>query len=152
MDTQTDSIIILRCCRDWPCHVYMAYGTKGRCGICHQVPDIINEPYPQEQYAKNKPSQLSWIEHRTSNPAVGCSNHPGRASRRRGGEVRSGSGRGDSRLCSNGLGSNGFLGDTGLLGSMVLRVASVLAQWLLRCSEFCRAVFPLVQRSLSCSV
>jgi hypothetical protein len=41
----TDSIIILRCCRDWPVHAYCAYATSGRCGICREIPEVINEPY-----------------------------------------------------------------------------------------------------------
>lgn len=49
-----DPIIILRCCRDWPAHWSYAYGTKGRCGICRQTPMIIDEPYPESEYAKNK--------------------------------------------------------------------------------------------------
>jgi hypothetical protein len=39
-------LIILRCCRDWPCHADYAYGTRGVCGICKQVPKVIDEPYP----------------------------------------------------------------------------------------------------------
>lgn len=43
-------IVILRCCRDWPCHLQMAYGTNGRCGLCRQVPDIINQPYVEPDF------------------------------------------------------------------------------------------------------
>ena len=39
-------IITLRCCRDWPCHESQAYGHYGRCGICRQIPEIIDEEYP----------------------------------------------------------------------------------------------------------
>lgn len=38
-------IITLRCCRDWPCHESEAYRYSGRCGICRQVPEVINEEY-----------------------------------------------------------------------------------------------------------
>lgn len=39
-------IITLRCCRDWPCHESHAYGHHGRCGICKQIPEIVDEEYP----------------------------------------------------------------------------------------------------------
>lgn len=40
------AIITLRCCRDWPCHESHAYGYSGRCGICKEVPEVVNEEYP----------------------------------------------------------------------------------------------------------
>lgn len=48
------SVIILRCCRDWPCHFHWAYGTNGRCGICRQIPEVINKPYIKENYEENR--------------------------------------------------------------------------------------------------
>lgn len=41
-----DRLIILRCCRDWPCHEGMAYAYKGRCGLCKEIPTVVNEEYP----------------------------------------------------------------------------------------------------------
>lgn len=38
-------IVTLRCCRDWPCHESYAYGHRGRCGICRQIPEVVDEEY-----------------------------------------------------------------------------------------------------------
>lgn len=46
-------IVILRCCRDWPVHRDHAAG-NGRCGMCRQVPHLVDEIYPEEKYAKNQ--------------------------------------------------------------------------------------------------
>jgi hypothetical protein len=37
--------IILRCCRDWPCHLIEAVHMNGSCGICKQIPEVIYENY-----------------------------------------------------------------------------------------------------------
>lgn len=35
-------LMYLKCCRIWPCHLaYISYG--GRCGICKQVPIVLEE-------------------------------------------------------------------------------------------------------------
>jgi hypothetical protein len=47
-------IIILRCCRDWPIHRDQTTGHPGRCGICRQVPYVVDEIYPEDKYAKNQ--------------------------------------------------------------------------------------------------
>lgn len=35
--------VILRCCRDWPAHLFTVtlYGGTGRCGDCGQTPTLI---------------------------------------------------------------------------------------------------------------
>ena len=38
-------LIILRCCRDWPCHESEAIFRNGRCGLCLQIPEVIDEDY-----------------------------------------------------------------------------------------------------------
>jgi hypothetical protein len=53
-DIKVDSILILRCCRDWPCHFGEAVHMGGRCGICRRSPGVIWENYPQEMYARNR--------------------------------------------------------------------------------------------------
>jgi hypothetical protein len=54
-----NNIIILRCCRDWPVHAYMAY-SGGRCGLCGQSPIVVNEPYKVEQI-NSKVSSNRWL-------------------------------------------------------------------------------------------
>jgi hypothetical protein len=36
--------VILRCCRDWPAHLFTVtlYGGTGRCGLCHQSPTLVH--------------------------------------------------------------------------------------------------------------
>lgn len=48
-----DEIVILRCCRDWPIHVYATFN-YGKCGICKTKPEVVYEKYPESQYAKNR--------------------------------------------------------------------------------------------------
>lgn len=49
-----NDIIILRCCRDWPIHRHSSYGLLGRCGLCRQVPELVDEIYPEASYFINK--------------------------------------------------------------------------------------------------
>ena len=56
-----NEIIILRCCRDWPIHRHSAYLQMGRCGLCRQTPVVIEELYPESEYARNKTSPDSSI-------------------------------------------------------------------------------------------
>lgn len=60
-----NEIIIARCCRDWPIHRYYAYNTRGRCGICRSVPEIVNELYPESEYARNKVGSDSSMDRAT---------------------------------------------------------------------------------------
>jgi hypothetical protein len=52
-----DLPVILRCCRDWPCHLAEAVYRGGRCGICKKVPEIVIETYPEHLYAHNRISE-----------------------------------------------------------------------------------------------
>jgi len=53
-----NDVITLRCCRDWPIHRHSAYGRMGRCGICRNIPVVIEELYPESEYARNKNKPL----------------------------------------------------------------------------------------------
>ena len=48
MDRLVDPII-LRCCRDWPCHLLEAVHFGGRCGICREVPKVVHEKYRKSE-------------------------------------------------------------------------------------------------------
>ena len=53
-------VIILRCCRDWPCHEAYAYGRGGRCGLCRNFPVVVEEEYaiPTSAYEEDQPYLL----------------------------------------------------------------------------------------------
>lgn len=44
-DIDGDTIIILRCCRDWPIQAKMAMMKGGSCGLCGEYPTVVFERY-----------------------------------------------------------------------------------------------------------
>lgn len=40
-----NSIIILRCCRDWPIQAHSAMIRGGTCGYCKKFPEVVFELY-----------------------------------------------------------------------------------------------------------
>lgn len=50
---ELSDIVILRCCRDWPCHATEAYGFGGKCGLCRKSPVAVAELYPLPEGARN---------------------------------------------------------------------------------------------------
>ena len=64
-DEHWNEIIIVRCCRDWPIHRHSAYHRMGRCGLCRQVPTVIDELYPESLYARNQISPDSSMDRAT---------------------------------------------------------------------------------------